>query len=110
MKQKRIVSVLLVVVLCIVSFTGCLGSSNSLSKEEIKKGSVSTGISCHDPQIIIGADGLYYMTGSHQVLASSSDLYNWDYIANGSNMFSNIFKGDMDAFSFVGKNSDVKCY
>jgi arabinan endo-1,5-alpha-L-arabinosidase len=106
MKQKRIVSVLLVVVLCIVSFTGCLGSSNSLSKEEIKKGSVSTGISCHDPQIIIGVDGLYYMTGSHQVLASSSDLYNWDYIANGSNMFSNIFKGDMDAFSFVGKNSD----
>lgn len=106
MKQRKVVSALLILVLCMISFAGCVGRSNSLSKDEIKKGSVSTGISCHDPQIIVGADGLYYMTGSHQILASSSNLQNWNYIANGSNMFANIFKGDMEAFAYVGKNSD----
>lgn len=105
MKVKKIVSVVLATGLVLGSLTGC-GSVSTLAEGDIQTGSVSTGISCHDPQIIIGEDGSYYMTGSHQVLAKSDDLLNWDYIANGNNMFSNIFKGDMEAFSYVGQNSD----
>ncbi len=71
--------------------------------DEVEKGNVSYGISCHDPQIIC-ADGRYVMSGSHQVIAVSPDLSSWECVANGNNMFTNIFKGDMPAFSFVGKN------
>ncbi|MBO6109023.1 MAG: glycoside hydrolase family 43 protein [Eubacterium sp.] len=83
------------------------GSSNVkgvLSVDKIKVGNTSFGISCHDPQIILADDGVYYMTGSHQVIAKSEDLMSWEYMANGNNMFDNIFKGDLEAFKYVGKN------
>lgn len=74
-----------------------------LSVEDINIGNAKLGISCHDPQIIL-ADGKYYMTGSHQVIAQSKDFSDWDYIANGNKMFENIFNGSMPAFEYVGKN------
>ena len=70
---------------------------------DIAVGNTDHGISCHDPQIML-ADGKYYMTGSHQVIAVSDDLTSWKYIANGNKMFDNIFKGDLEAFKYVGKN------
>ena len=70
---------------------------------DIAVGNTDYGISCHDPQIML-ADGKYYMTGSHQVIAVSDDLTSWKYIANGNKMFDNIFKGDLEAFKYVGKN------
>ena len=97
--------------------TGCsMGNSSSekkaetseeqvLSADQIKTGNTDYGISCHDPQIIY-AEGKYYMTGSHQVIAESEDLSSWTYVANGNNMFDNIFDGDMPAFAYVGKNEE----
>ncbi len=72
---------------------------------ELKVGNTSYGISCHDPQIIV-ADNKYIMTGSHQVIAESSDMTEWTYVANGNRMFENIYDGDMEAFKYVGKNED----
>ncbi|WP_051204615.1 glycoside hydrolase family 43 protein [Butyrivibrio sp. VCD2006] len=72
---------------------------------DIKKGVYKNAVCCHDPQIIL-ADGTYYMTGSHQVLAKSDDLKSWSYIGNGNNVFDNIFSGDLDAFKYVGKNEE----
>ncbi len=89
--------------------TGLMGcgsltdKNGSASLTEIKKGNTSYGISCHDPQIIY-ADGKYIMCGSHQVIAQSPDMRSWEYVANGNNMFTNIFNGDLPAFEFVGKN------
>ena len=76
-----------------------------LEDKEIKKGVYKNACACHDPQIVL-ADGVYYMTGSHQVLAKSSDLKNWSYIGNGNNVFSNLFSGKLPAFDFVGKNEE----
>ena len=93
--------------------TGCgasgkpAGGQQELAEDQIKKANYGNGISCHDPQIIL-ADGTYYMTGSHIVLAQSTDLSTWDYIANGSakKYISNLYSGSMPAFSYVGKNED----
>ncbi len=78
--------------------------STEAAASDIKTGVYKNAVCCHDPQIILGGDGIYYMTGSHQVLAKSDDLTNWSYIGNGNNVFSNLFSGDLDAFKFVGKN------
>ena len=45
--------------------------------------------------------GTYYMTGSHMVLAKSSDMDAWEYIANGSAKYfiSNLYSGGLPAFS-----------
>nr|MCR5011170.1 hypothetical protein [Lachnospiraceae bacterium] len=84
---------------------GTAAEDMDLPAAEIKKGNAMNGVSCHDPQILPVGER-YYMTGSHQVLAYSDDLIKWNYInkEGGTNMFSNIYSGDMPAFSYVGKN------
>ncbi|WP_051197684.1 glycoside hydrolase family 43 protein [Butyrivibrio sp. MB2005] len=79
--------------------------ADELSADEIKKGVYKNAVCCHDPQVIL-ADGTYYMTGSHQVLAKSDDLKDWSYIGNGNNVFDNLFSGSLPAFDFVGKNEE----
>jgi len=74
--------------------------------DEVNTGMLKMGLSCHDPQIIVGQDGQYYMCGSHMVMAKSTDLSNWEYTANGNRMFDNIYDGDLPAFAYVGKNTD----
>ncbi len=80
-------------------------SVSELSADEIQKGVYKNSVCCHDPQVIL-ADGTYYMTGSHQVLAKSDDLKDWSYIGNGNNVFDNLFSGNLPAFEYVGKNEE----
>ena len=79
--------------------------ADELSEDEIKKDVYKNAVCCHDPQVIL-ADGTYYMTGSHQVLAKSENLKDWSYIGNGNNVFDNLFSGSLPAFDFVGKNEE----
>ena len=37
----------------------------------------------HDPSVIRADDGSFYVFGSHLAAARSTDLMNWQYIANG---------------------------
>lgn len=74
--------------------------------DEIAVGRLTEKVSCHDPQVIVGEDGMYYMFGSHQVGVKSDGLSGWEYFANGNNLFDNLFSGNLDAFAFVGKNTD----
>lgn len=101
-------SILVLCMAMVLSLTACAGGSQAtkeLTEQEMAKGNQSLEISCHDPQII-EVDGTYYMTGSHMVLAKSTDLMSWDYISNGNakNYISNLYSGDLEAFSYVGKN------
>ena len=83
---------------------------NELPESEIKKGSVSAGVSLHDPMVLPGEDGRYYMYGTHMTEADSDDMFRWNMLADGvrksNKMFSNLFDDSLDAFSFVGKNED----
>lgn len=81
-------------------------AAEEVSASDVKKGRQTEAVSCHDPQIIIGKDGKYYMFGSHTVGVKSDTLSGWEYFANGNNLFSDIYSGDLEAFSFVGKNTD----
>lgn len=111
MMRRRIKQLAACLMAAMIIFTGCGGTgtpgnqSKELAEDKILKGNFSNGVSCHDPQIIL-ADGTYYMTGSHMVLASSDNMNEWEYIANGSasSYISNIYSGDLPAFSYVGKN------
>ncbi|MCR4798191.1 MAG: glycoside hydrolase family 43 protein [Lachnospiraceae bacterium] len=80
-------------------------ATGEAAEGEIKIGNFENGVSCHDPQII-ESEGNYYMTGSHMVLAESTDLNHWDYISNGNakKYISNLYEGSLPAFSYVGKN------
>lgn len=116
-KGSPLVAGILMVVAMIGGTVGCCSEkqqfsstetkgSVELTAEEIKVKSFSNGISCHDPQILVGQDGFYYMVGSHMVGAKSTDLQTWECFANGNNLFSDLFDGDMPAFSYVGKNEE----
>ena len=40
-------------------------------------------VSVHDPAIVQGDDGEYYIFGSHLAVAKTSDLMNWEYVNQG---------------------------
>ena len=40
-------------------------------------------LAVHDPSVIRDSDGTFYVFGSHLAAAKSTDLMNWQYIANG---------------------------
>ncbi len=77
---------------------------------EIQVKDFSAGVSVHDPSIVTGEDGKYYIFGSHMEAAVSEDLHSWKSVASGVNsanpLFTNLFEPDFEAFSFVGKNEE----
>ncbi|MBB6093719.1 arabinan endo-1,5-alpha-L-arabinosidase [Povalibacter uvarum] len=40
-------------------------------------------LAVHDPSVVRADDGSYYVFGSHLAAARSTDLMNWQYVANG---------------------------
>jgi len=61
----------------------------------------------HDPTFF--KDGTFYYTfGSHMSLASSTDLWNWDILANGVTDENKLFQGLLggEAFAWCGKNEE----
>ncbi|MBE5907307.1 MAG: glycoside hydrolase family 43 protein [Lachnospiraceae bacterium] len=112
MRKKRMVGLLLAMAMVTTACGTTSGDAASSHQGEADVATIATGnqelgISCHDPQIL-NDNGTYYMTGSHIVLAKSEDLQQWDYISNGNakNYISNLYSGDLEAFSYVGKNED----
>ncbi len=92
---------------------GCGSSKPVLSETPIDEITVKdfiAGASVHDPSIIAGEDGKYYIFGSHMEAAMSQDLHKWNTIASGVNsknpLFEDLFEPDYKAFSFVGKNDE----
>lgn len=92
---------------------GCGSSTNTLSEtpiSEITVKGISAGASVHDPSIVVGEDGKYYIFGSHMEAAVSDNLNKWNTIASGVNsknpLFEDLFEPDFKAFSYVGKNTE----
>ena len=93
---------------CSLENKGANALPEEMSVDEISVGSVNSGGSLHDPQIIIGDDGTYYCYGTHMTAATSTDLSKWEMWGDGVNssnkIFDNVIAEPFDAFSFVGKN------
>lgn len=62
-------------------FTGCGKEVNLKSSQAEEK--TFEEVSVHDPSIIEGEDGSYYIFGSHLAVARTDDLMNWTYVNRG---------------------------
>lgn len=110
---KKILAVLLGAAVC-MGFAGCKDKEevfDEKSPEEISvKDNLGVMASVHDPSVIKGKDGAYYIFGTHMSSAKSTDLIHWKSFSEGVSkqnpLFSNLFDEDMKAFQFVGKNSE----
>lgn len=73
----------------------------------MKRGGFHTEAPVHDPAIFLDKDGSYYIFGTHMAAAASENLRYWNCFASGVNgknpLFSNLFDGEKEAFSFCGK-------
>lgn len=82
----------------------------TVSYDGIDTGDVSSaGIAVHDPSIL-EADGTYYIYGSHMTCAKSTDLLNWEKVADGYNktnpVYGQIYEVEDESFAYAGsKNS-----
>lgn len=109
MKIKAISS-LLILSLATIFMTGCNKKTTltETSMEDIEVKGFVAGASVHDPSIVVGEDGKYYIFGSHMEVAESDNLHNWKSIFTGVNssnkLFDGLFEPDFTAFSYVGKN------
>lgn len=132
--RRALLAILLIAVMCIgvigyameigraqgsSGTTGVTGSTamrgsaikEEMTEEEIEahKGGFTAGASVHDPSILEVGDE-YYIFGSHMESAKSGDLRTWTTFSTGVNaqnkLFSNLFDDKLEAFAFVGKNSD----
>lgn len=92
-----------------IMLMGCGATEASKPIDEVRVGNQVMGVSVHDPAVV-KEDGKYYIFGSHMAAAVSEDLRSFKSFANGVNagnkLFDNLFTGDMEAFSFVGKFTD----
>lgn len=91
--RKNIRKVLAVIItLCSVI---CFSSVNIKTAKAAT--STVSHVSIHDPSVVKGDDGYYYIFGSHMAFAKSSDLINWQTITNNINTdYRSIFKVGAD--------------
>ncbi|XCP86904.1 glycoside hydrolase family 43 protein [Roseburia hominis] len=75
MKKKAAICIALAAVL----LTGC----GEKLKAEPPVEKTFEEVSVHDPSIVAGEDGAYYIFGSHLAVAKTDDLINWTYVNQG---------------------------
>lgn len=120
--KKRVGALLFILAMLISSLTGCENAETipedsgptvtdwTPSYEGIKTGSVSAGVSVHDPSIL-QVDGKYYIFGSHMVGAVTENLRNWMGIGNGyskeNSIYGNLWDESKDVFAFAGDKTSI---
>ncbi|MCM1256349.1 MAG: glycoside hydrolase family 43 protein [Roseburia sp.] len=120
MKKRNIIILAAVGVLCVAGVVAAVNADNlfpekidsdfSVSYEGIATNSINAGVSVHDPSIMKGEDGRYYIFGSHMSGAVSDDLRNWESIGNGYSIKNPIF-GDLmkqeEPFAYSGSRKSL---
>ena len=66
-------------------------------------------VSVHDPSVVKGEDGQYYIFGSHLAVAKTGDLMNWTYINDKMKAHSSVIPDvyDQMADAFAWSKSDT---
>lgn len=113
MNQYKMTAAFTAIAVCAGCLAGC-GSVKETPVEKVKKGGFTVSASVHDPSIVKGEDGKYYIFGSHMEAAESGDLREWKSFASGvdeknplfDNLFDGVSDGDPAAFTYVGKNEE----
>jgi beta-xylosidase len=88
------------------------GSKTDGNDPETDKKPVKSRVMVHDPSIIKGKDGNYYVYGSHLASARSADLMKWEQITPDAGMFNwkqdsiygDILNNLAESFAWAGYN------
>ena len=77
----------------------------------IKSANISSnGVAVHDPSII-EADGSFYIFGSHMSAAKSTDMMNWEMLADGYSktnpVYGQIYDVKEEAFRYSGDKTSI---
>lgn len=82
----------------------------TVNYNDIATGDISSGVSVHDPSIL-EVNGTYYIYGSHMTAAKSSDLLNWEMIADGYSktnpVYGQIYDVKDEAFAYAGSKDSL---
>lgn len=113
MNIKKAVSLALVVGIALGT-AGCgekpVDYDFTVNYDDVKTANVSSGVSVHDPSIL-KANGTFYIFGSHMSCAKSTDLLNWEKVADGysrSNpVYGQIYDVADEAFAYSGNASSA---
>ena len=66
-------------------------------------------VSVHDPAVVMGEDGSYYIFGSHLAVAKTQDLMNWTYVNQGvkndNPVIPQVYHQMEDAFQWAHSNT-----
>lgn len=119
MKAKRIISAMLVGSLGL-SLMACGNKGGQMEYDftvnynDVATADISSkGVAVHDPSIFEGEDGQYYIFGSHMTAAKSSDLLNWEMIADKytktNPVYGQVYEVQDQAFAWTGMaSSEIK--
>lgn len=103
MKNKALVLLLTLIIL----LSSCNQKENLKANPSIIK--TFSEVSVHDPAIVAGQDGDYYIFGSHLAVAKTNDLMNWEQInqgvKNNNTVIPNVYFQMEDAFTWAKTNT-----
>ncbi len=94
-------------VFSVLSMAAC-GNQDKLKPDHPVEYSFSE-VSVHDPAIVKGDDGYYYIFGSHLAVAKTNDLMNWTYVNQGvknkNEVIPDVYLVMRDAFEWSRSNT-----
>ena len=91
----------------------CIGLTACSEKEKLKADVPAeiefSEVSVHDPSIVKGEGGSYYIFGSHMAVAKTEDLINWTYVNRGvkddNEIIPDVYSQMKDAFEWSHSNT-----
>lgn len=108
MKQKKLAVLFAVMSVSALLITGC-GAQKEKLKADTPVEKEFSEVSVHDPSIIEGDDGSYYIFGSHLAVAKTDDLMNWTYVnqgvKNNNTVIPDVLKQMKEAFEWSQSNT-----
>ncbi len=91
---------------------GTMALSVGIASKPITAEATVAGVSVHDPSVVKGDDGYYYIFGSHMAWAKSKDMVNWTTFKNNINtdyktIFANAFDWSNDGDSVYNPSGNL---
>ena len=109
-KKKAISGTIVAAMTLAISACGTESQDYTVSYKGIKTADVSSGVSVHDPSIL-QVDDTYYIFGSHMSAAKSTDLLNWEKVADGYSktnpVYGQIYEVADQAFAYSGNKDSL---
>ena len=91
----------------------CVGMAGCGQKEKLKADKAFEKefkeVSVHDPSVVQGDDGSYYIFGSHLAVAKTDDFMNWEYVNQGvkndNSVIPDVYLNMKEAFEWSHSNT-----